>query len=301
MAKLKKEHVKNSEEQTTEEVQKSPEELETLSEEETVEQVSELLKDEQAESTEEQTKETEIETEVEESSEEEEAPVPMIDDEFVKKYPATKTHYGKPVTDLGQPYQSIVKEFYDTSKELSEVKKKLAKATIPKIEDEPDPVEKPDEHAKWTKEREEAIRVDERNKIVQQPAQVDYVTEVGKQLPADVDANKVIESWSNVNAYKLFDNLGNWLPEVQLLYENRPQIFVRDVIEYYKAASKINKTEEEIRKAGHTKVKDDFKKARKEKKNMPNSDVHVVERESTASADEEQLQSLYKIVQEDNS
>ncbi len=289
-----KEQVEKTEEQAVEE--QSSEELETLTEEEIAEQVSGLT-DEQVETTEEQTEEVEESTE--ESSEEVETPVSMIDEEFVKLYPRTKAYFGKPVTELGKGYESIVEEFNKKSQQLAELKKKLAEATIPKLEDEPDPVDEKEAHTKWTEEREKAIRADERSKVAQQPVQVNYVTEVSKQLPNDVDAEKVIESWSNKNAYRLYDNLGNLKPAAQLLYGDDPNILVQEVVEYYNDNVRADKTDEEIRKAAHTKSKADFKKAKQTKTNMPKSEVHVVEREANVSEDEEQLRNIYKIVLEE--
>ncbi len=291
-----KEQVEKTKEQTVEE--QSSEEIETLTEEEIAEQVSGLT-NEQVETTEEQTEEVEAEAETEETSEEEEAPVLTVDDELVKKYPALKAHHGKPLAELGQHYQSIVVEFNEKSQQIAELKKKLAEATIPKLEDEPDPVEKPEEHKKWTTDREEAIRADERSKTAQQPAQVNYVTEVSKQLPNDVDAKKVIESWSNKNAYRLYDNLGNLKPAAQLLYGDDPNVLVQEVVEYYNDNVKADKTDEEIRKAAHRKSKADFKKARKTKTDTPKSEVHVVERDTNFTEDERQLQNIYKIALEE--
>ena len=290
----KEEQVETSKEQSEDQ---TSEEFEALSEEETTEKVSELL-NEQTETTKEQSQEVE---ETEETPEEVEVPVKIIDEDFVKAYPKTKAYFGKPVEELGKGYESVVNEFHKKSQLLDEMKKKLAEATIPKLKDAPDPVDDPEGYKKWDKGREEAIRADERSKVVEQPPQVDYMSEVGKRLPADVDANKVIQAWTNDNAYRLFDKFGNWKQEVLYQYNNDPEVFYKEITNFYESDEKANKTDEEIRKAAHTKSKTDFKKARQTKKTMPKSEVHVVERESTVSEDEEQLQSLYKIVQEDNS
>ena len=290
----KEEQVETSEEQSEE----TSEEFEALTEEETTQKVSELINEQAEEQTEEVEEETEeVEAETEETSVE----APVVDDALVKEYPALKAHYGKPLAELGKHYQSIVVEFNEKSQQITELKKKLAEATIPKLEDEPDSLDHPEENKKWNREREEAIRADERSKVGDKPPQVDYVAEVNKQLPSDVDVNKVIESWSNANAYKLYDNKGVILPEMQLLYQSKPHILVKEVIDYYKLSEQANKTDEEIRKSAHTKSKNDFKKARQTKKTMPKSEVHVVERESTASEDERQLLSIYKIAQEEYS
>ena len=279
--------------ETEEKVEEPSEELETLAEEETIKKVSELL-NEKEEPTEEKIKEVE---KTEESSEEVETLVPIIDEEFVKLHPATKRYFGKPVTELGKQYQSIVTEFNEKSRLIIELKKKLAAATIPKIEDEPDPVDEKEAHAKWTIEREEAIRADERSKTTEQPQQVNYQTEIAKRLPADVDVNKVIESWSNANAMRLYDNYGELRPESRLLYENNPDILTQEVIEYYDLSSKADKTDEEIKKAGHTRVRDDFKKARG--KSVRKTDVNIVERTKEATETDRMLENIIKMEQEE--
>jgi hypothetical protein len=285
-------------ETTEEQSEETSEELEALSEEETVAKVSELL-NEQEETTEEQPEEVEAEAETEETPEEVEAPVATVDEEFVKAYPATKAYIGKPVTELGKGYQSVVKEFYETRKENSELKKKLAEVSIPKLEDEPDPVEKPEEHKKWTEEREEAIRQDERNKLKDQPQEINYMAELSKNLPSDVDVNKVVEGWSNANAYRLYDELGELMPEVQLLYRNKPHLLAQEITEYYNLTTKADKTDAQIKKAAHTKSKEDFKKARRTKKTMPGSEVNVIERATETNETDRMLSNILEIVKED--
>jgi hypothetical protein len=286
-----------SDEQATEAVGELIQSANTQAEEESEAQETEVQAEEQAEA--QVPEQTESQTE----EPEEQVTIPIIDDEMIKKNPVLRSYYGKPVTALGDAYQSLVSKYTKDSQTLKELEKKLAVLSRPKeddLSDMPDPQDEPEKYKQWLKDRDKRNQDYGKQEAQKEPEpQVDVVAGLAQFLPKDTDVNAVIESWANNNAYRLYDQMGNLKPEMASLYNKDPNIFYQEVTEYYNRAVKDSKTTEEVKKEGHKKLQKDFKKARASKKNMPKANVQAVPRGTELSQEEEMLLRIGELALED--
>ena len=257
---------------------------------EVVEQVGQLLNQETQEETQE-TQEPEVKTPIE-------SPIvePVIDDSMIKEYPALKMYKGKPLKDLGKAYQNIVKAFTENQMRLKQIEKEQAKK-IPEPSEIPDPVEKPEEFKKWLSDYTETIR----SESVPQERQIDYVAEVRKILPQGVDVEKVMESWTNYNAERLYNEVGELRPELQAFYNKNPHILLGEIKSYYQLASRAEKDEmtihKEVKEKTYNTIKNSIKKSQEEKENLPNAQFNQIEREVQMTEAEEILANILKIAE----
>ena len=295
MAKKKSEDTQESEVQAEEAQEETQAEEQTeLSDEQVAEQVSQLT-NEESEVSEDQVEEQSEETE--EQTEEVQAEIPIIDEEMVKDNPVLRSYIGKPVTNLAPAYQRIVSQYHNNSKELAELKRQIAESSLQNTDDIPDMVEKPEEFKKWKEDFAKANQ--EIGAGQKQEPQVDLMAELAKRLPQGTDVNKTVQGFLNDNAERLFDELGQFRPEMESLYQKNPEVLYKEVVKFQQNYEKENEDEAVTRKAGHKKLKSDFKKARDSKKEAPGTQVNTISKDVKLTPEEEMLVEIQELVQEE--
>lgn len=258
-----------------------------VSEAELKRQVKSLLGEETQEKTQE-------ETQKEETQEETKVPEPIVTDELIEQFPTLKMYRGKPVSQLAPIYDKLVRKLTSEIQKRKELEGKLEKTSLDGIGEPPDPIENRAEFDKWLKKRDELVK----SQVKQPEPEVDYLIEVQKRLP-NVDAREVVNDWAKHNSRRLFDETGNLRPEVQALYQRDPELMIEEITNFYELSSKANKNEDTIeqesKKQAYLKTKENFKEARKAKKES--SEVHAVSRTTELTPEDELLQKIYNSVQ----
>lgn len=245
------------------------------------EQVKALLADEPEPVAEPEKTEPEIEPEKVE---------PVVTDEMIDKYPSLKMFRGKKLEDLTPIYDKLVRKYQNEIRLRKELEGKLEKTSLNELGEPPDPIENRAEFDKWLKKRDELIR----SQVKQPEPEVNYLAEVQKRLP-NVDVEKVANDWAKYNSRRLFDETGTLRPEIQALYQRDPELMIEEITNFYELSSKASKNEvtieQEAKKQAYQKTKDNFKEARKTKKES--SEVHSVSRTTELTPEDELLQKIY--------
>lgn len=247
------------------------------------EQVKALLADEPEPVAEPEKTEPEIEPEKVE---------PVVTDEMIDKYPSLKMFRGKKLEDLTPIYDKLVRKYQNEIRLRKELEGKLEKTSLNELGEPPDYFEEGGK-AKfdaWLKKRDELIR----SQVKQPEPEVNYLAEVQKRLP-NVDVEKVANDWAKYNSRRLFDETGTLRPEIQALYQRDPELMIEEITNFYELSSKASKNEvtieQEAKKQAYQKTKDNFKEARKTKKES--SEVHSVSRTTELTPEDELLQKIY--------
>lgn len=206
-----------------------------------------------------------------------------ITEELAKTLGLSKTYIGKPLSEAGKAYKGAVSWENENSKQIKSLQKtiedlvsKLSDKEIDNIESEanreaadtvPDPYDDPKGFSTWLQKRDELImekavkkaveKVEENpqikaaNELAIKQMQEETVRALKAGLPDEVDALDVMDQWFEENKDDYEDMVETGL------YKNKPDKFVRDVLNWYKANSydSLKKTKEsDIRKKVHEKT-----------------------------------------------
>lgn len=273
-----------------------------VTDEEVLGQVGQLLNDQEEVKEESQEQKEEVKEE-EQPKEVQEEPktdsVKIIDEAMIQEFPALKMYMGKPINEaLPKAYQNIVKAYYEDHKKLIQYEKEKANK-IPEPSEVPDPIEKGEDFKKWLADYTEQIKQSVRAEAP--PQQIDWIKEVEKVIPQGMDAQKVIQSWTNFNAPRIFNEYGDYRPEVQRFYDEHPEILLNEIGSFANLSTKAEKNEmaikEESNKKAYNTVKTSLKNAKENKENLTNSQFNATQRTEEVSEEEQILANIYKISQ----
>lgn len=215
----------------------------------------------------------------------------IIDDSVIEQYPVLKMYRGKPIKEVLKAYDSIVRKFTSTSQELAKLKQK--QTTIPKPEEVPDAVEKPEDFKKWIEEYTEQVREDERTKILNQPEPPDLQVEISKHLPKEANVQEVIDNWVKFNSARIFNEFGERRKETTDFYNQNPDVLVNDIVSFYNLLSHAQKNELQVKTEGkklaYENVKGAIRNANQNKENAPGANFNPIARTTSYTPEEELL------------
>lgn len=272
-----------------------------VSDEEVVSKVGQLLKDQEEVSDTQETKDEPQEETQEESKVEPEVKetksVKIIDEAMIEQFPTLKMYMGKPIDEvLPKAYQNIVKAYYEDHKKLIQLEKEKA-SKLPEPSEVPDPIEKGEDFKKWLAEYTEQVR---KSAVAESaPPQIDWRAEVQKVLPEGLDAQKVIQEWTKFNAPRIFNEYGEYRPEIQRFYDEHPEILLSEISSFASLSMQAMKNkmaiEQESNQKAYKTVKTSLKKAKETQEDLPQAQFNAVQRNGELTESEAILARIYKI------
>lgn len=230
-----------------------------------------------------------------------ESPKEFVDDALVEQFPRLKMYLGKPLSDIPKAYDNLVLAYQKDHLELIKLKQEQAKKSIPKPEDFPDSIEKPDEFKKALADYREKIRQETLFEIQNQPQPVDWVQEVGKVLPQGTDTKNVLDQFTKFNASRFYNEMGEMRPDIEKFYNEHPMVLLDEIKSFYNLHSVASKTQSTIAKEGnetaYKTITNSLKKAQGDKEDLKGAQFNPVERSGQLSAEQEMLAKIYKKTQ----
>jgi len=198
------------------------------------------------------------ETEVEDTKDDEDTEVnkDTIPDELVSEFNSLKALEGKSLKDMAKSYDNLVKELTKTKQELSKLNKQ---------EELIDPIEDPEGFARQMEEK-AALKAQqavlEREQVLQQVAveEAQFITDLSKELPQDVDPRKAILSFRQMLPT---DEKGNIKESVLQFYSENPKIFKENVISHIHRKINDKTISKEAKEKAYELVKNGLSKSTK--------------------------------------
>lgn len=279
--------------------------VEQVEETPVVEQIGQLLNQEETvkeketpETIPEKPQETIPEPEVVESKE------AVIDDAITKDFPTLKMYLGKPLKDIPKAYHNLVLAYKKDHEELIKLKQEIANKEIPKPDDFPDPIEKPEDFKKALADYAEQIRKQALSEARNQPEQYNLAGEVAKGLPEGTDVNDVLNQFTQFNTSRFYDQFGNLRPELQVFYESNPEVLRDEILSFYRLYSTASKSKtiiaKESKDTAYKTITNSIKKAQENKEDLQGTQFNAVSRSEITTAEDEMLAKIFNIAQGNN-